>query len=467
MPDVEDSNVPANQNRLLESGGGHQRPATALSWALFLLAVLAALFGVGLAQSAQVSGSAPIRQGPTPFLTNVVLSAGFAGVGLLLRLTRRDLPIGWFFQAIGCLAGLALLAWGYVQFAVAERVTIPLTAADAAWLNVVVTMPAWLTVLLWLVICLPEGYPADRRSTRLMVVAATTAIGFGVAIGLNPGPLPFHPFLDNPRGIAPASGSIVRLGVALTGIGLVGCALASFWSVVRRYRRAEPLGRRQIKWFAYGGALSLAGLFAFVAFGPGVYATDPARADLMYTLAIASAMSLPVVAVAAILRHNLYDIDRLIIRTVVLAVLTGLLTGLYTLSIRLFNGFIVDLTGLSPEEVLVLTTLLIAVTFATLRQGVEALVNRYVNVPRSAGSAAEAEAVHDGPASPELIEQVKLIAREAALEVLADATMATSQAHAAAGPIRHAGDGPTINAAKLPADATIASVSTERLPYEG
>src|SRR6266542_2275704 len=168
MPAVEGSDVLANPNWPIESGGGHQRSAMALSWALFLLAVLAALLGVGLAQSAQVSGSAPIRQGPTPFLANTLLSAGFAGVGLLLRLTRRDLPIGWFFQAIGCLAGLALLAWGYVQFAIAERVTFPLTAANAAWLNVVVTMPAWLTVLLWLVICLPEGYPADRRSTRLM-----------------------------------------------------------------------------------------------------------------------------------------------------------------------------------------------------------------------------------------------------------------------------------------------------------
>ena len=108
------------------------------------------------------------------------------------------------------------------------------------------------------------------------------------------------------------------MAAVLNGMFTVA-SLAACASLVLRFWRARGEERQQLKWFAYAAALLVTGnvVGALV---------RPSSGDLIAALTIAL---LPVAAGIAILRYRLYDIDRLINRTLVYGLLTALLAGIY------------------------------------------------------------------------------------------------------------------------------------------
>ena len=164
---------------------------------------------------------------------------------------------------------------------------------------------------------------------------------------------------DNPVGVTGSLGSVLDLAIlaAIGAVVLVGCL--SVWSLVVRYRRGSADLKRQLRWFAWGSALTLAGGMVLVVTALAAK-IDTALTDLSWVIFAIASVTLPIAALIAILRDRLYDIDRLISRTFVYGLLTAILAGLYSALIRLFNSLFVDVTG--RFTVFYLVTVVLTVT---------------------------------------------------------------------------------------------------------
>jgi hypothetical protein len=229
---------------------------------------------------------------------------------------------------------------------------------------------------------------------------------------LLPGP-PADGLRPNPIAI-PALEGVLRLAYATAGAFLFGVILAALVSLIARFRRATGSERQQLKWFGYGTALLLllpvSGLV-------GAKLPDPAG-DLT---AAAIVSALPVTIGIAVLRYRLYDIDRLVNRTVVYGLLTVLLAGVYA-------GLVFALSQLlNPADqqsalAVAASTLVVAALFQPARRRIQGLVDRRFN--RRRYDAARTVAAF----STRLRDQIELATLSTELLAVVDQTMQPTQA---------------------------------------
>ncbi len=164
---------------------------------------------------------------------------------------------------------------------------------------------------------------------------------------------------------------------ALNTLGFLGGAGASLAALIYRYRRrADPVGRQQIKWVVYGLAVALAGNLGLAALGAAVPALVPP--GLLDALGARTArtvllLAIPLAIGVAVTRHRLWDIDALIGRTVVWGALTASVIGLYALIVGGLGALLA--VGYSTPLSL-LAAGLIAVAFAPLKERVQRGVSR-------------------------------------------------------------------------------------------
>jgi hypothetical protein len=154
-------------------------------------------------------------------------------------------------------------------------------------------------------------------------------------------------------------------------IGLMTVLLGSVASLIVRYRRAQQKERQQIKWLLYAGALFVvvyASLFFDDRDNPKVTWND-----IAFFLSI---LAMPVAITIAILRYQLFDIDFIIRKTASYAVLTALLAMVYFGSVVLMQTVVGRTTGEQSPLIIVLSTLLIAALFTTLRRRVQTVIDR-------------------------------------------------------------------------------------------
>jgi hypothetical protein len=135
-------------------------------------------------------------------------------------------------------------------------------------------------------------------------------------------------------------------------------------SLVVRFRRSRGVPRQQLKWLLFGGALFAA------AFVSGV----PALVGLGFA-------ALPICCGIAIVRHGLFDIDRVVSRTVSYAVVTAVLVGVYAAAVVALRALLLPVT---PEGDLAVagSTLLVAALFGPVRRWVQGFVDRRFNRAR-------------------------------------------------------------------------------------
>ena len=196
------------------------------------------------------------------------------------------------------------------------------------------------------------------------------------------------------------------MGTVLKGL-FIAVSLAACASLVLRFSRARGEERQQLKWFAYAAALLVASNLVGSLLLPG--GSDLGAA---FTIAL-----LPIAAGIAILRYRLYDIDRLINRTLVYGLLTGLLAGVYA-GVVLVLGQVFGGVGRDPPSWVVAgATLAVAALFQPARRRIQALVDRRFN-RRKYNAAKTVEAF-----SLRLREEVDLGALSAELLAVANQTM--------------------------------------------
>ena len=149
---------------------------------------------------------------------------------------------------------------------------------------------------------------------------------------------------------------------------MFGLVLVAMLSLVLRFRRAGPVERRQLTWFLYATVVN--GVL-LVLDGPGVVPPG-----LLGTAVSAAAFALlPVAVGVAVLRYRLYEIDRIVSRTVSYGLLSAALIGLYLLVVALLRPLLEPLTGSSALAVAG-STLAVAAAFNPARRRLQLAVDR-------------------------------------------------------------------------------------------
>jgi hypothetical protein len=332
-----------------------------LAWPLCLL-TLAMLVGA-VAMPADTPGGLGL------LAPQLLWSAANAVVGAVVAARRPRLPIGWLLCAIAALTGTALLAgrWAYHTLVDAPDA---LPAGQAAlWLS---TWPftAGFLLLPFLFLLFPTGrLPSPRWRPLARVAVAVYALNvFGTAFA--PGPVSEEDFgpLPNPLAIE-ALGRFGDTPQTVVPALMLLVVLAAVASLLVRLRRSRGVERQQLKWFAYAAALFGAATFVNVALSQ----LGSTQADVIATTV--PIVALPVAIGIAVLRRRLFDIDRVINRTIVYGLLSALLGLVYLAAVVLLGRVLAPFTGDNAQAVAG-STLAVAALFSPARRRVQALVDR-------------------------------------------------------------------------------------------
>jgi hypothetical protein len=294
--------------------------------------------------------------------------AAFMGVGALIVAHRPGNAIGWVFSAIALLAMTGALAEEYAGYAVRTHPGLLPGGVLAGWYADWAWYPTVALALVFTPLLFPDGHPPSPP-WRLVgwLTAAATAL-FVVLASVEPTiELDDGHRVDNPIGVAGAPNP--ENSFLNTALGVL--ILAAVISLVVRFRRSRGEERLQLKWFTYACAALPVLLF-------GDLLPDTAG-NVLFAVGITIP---PVAAGIAILRYRLYDIDRLINRTLVYGLLTALLAGVYAGLVVLLGRLFGELGGRPPSWAVAGATLAVATLFQPARRRIQAVVDRRFNRAR-------------------------------------------------------------------------------------
>jgi hypothetical protein len=214
----------------------------------------------------------------------------------------------------------------------------------------------------------PSGHlPNDRWRRSVWPLAAGTTVT-AVATAFAPGPMAEGQPM-NPLGIealTPLVGPLQAVGLLLFFIGTIGSGAA----LIARFRRSEGVEREQLKWFGFAAIVLVIALCVAIVGG----AIEPI-AVVGYTVVFAALFCLPLAIGVAVMRYRLYEIDRLINRTLVYVPLTAIVAGGYAASVALLQRVFQAVTGDTSDAAIVLSTLFLAAVFTPIRKWLEGLVD--------------------------------------------------------------------------------------------
>jgi hypothetical protein len=286
---------------------------------------------------------------------------GFAGLAVVGALVASRLPANpncWLW----CAAGLI--------YAVSDVVR-PLARA-AGWPDWLGWVPGgWgfvvlLAILAFVFLLFPDGRLPGPGWRRLAWSAVAGAALLAVAVPLVPDPE--DATVVSPWALPAEAGR--TLGRIAEGflVGMFGVVLLAMVSLVLRFRRASPVERRQLTWFVYAAVVNGAVL---VLDAVGLTGDDRVSA----VLNAVSFSLIPVAVGIAMLRYRLYEIDRIVSRTVSYVLLSAVLVGLYLLVVALLRPLLEPLTGSSSLAVAA-STLAVAAVFNPVRRRLQDAVDR-------------------------------------------------------------------------------------------
>jgi signal transduction histidine kinase len=338
------------------------RTATRLAWSMCVVAAAAIAGTVGIDVVASSLDAFSILGIPA------ILA--FSVVGALVASRRPDNPIGWILCGVGLSFAVASLAGEYATYAlITEPGSLP--GGDVmAWLGTWAWPPGIILVFTYLLLLFPDGRLPSRRWKPAKWLAAVAVVITVIPVAVTAWPIR-GPILANIGEEAPAGTSAafkVAYDIQVSGILLTFVlGTASVASLVIRLRRARGDERAQLKWFAYAGAFLVAALIAnspLLGIGGNVL---PGIALVMVPAAVGIAM----------FKYRLYDIDVVINKTVVVAVLAAFVTAIY-LAIVVGIGAAIGTTGQPNVLLSIAATAIVALAFQPLRERARRLADRVV-----------------------------------------------------------------------------------------
>jgi len=335
-----------------------------------------------------------------------------ATVGAVLAARRPRHPVGWLLLGLGLLLTLDGLAYGYVRYGLVARPgALPAASYLAGFSNGIVI--TWLSCAGFVLLLTPTGMLPSPRWRWWARAAAAAAVVYLLGSVVDPAPLdPEYPTIGNPLAVQALPGLLLLAAGATCASIVLAALVVAAGSLVGRYRRARGVERQQLRWLAVAAAL------ASVALLIAVVAVVTSNDELVLAALSSCVALLPLATGAAILRYRLYDLDRIISRTLAY----GLLTVLLGLS---YAGVVVLLGQLFRQHsslVVAGATLAVAALFQPARRRVQRAVDRRFDRRRY-------DAAHTVEAfSVRLRQQIDLDALSAELLGVIDQTMQPTQA---------------------------------------
>jgi hypothetical protein len=355
-----------------------QRTTTWLAWATWIVSVLL-VTSAGLLVLLSFSARTPRDSGM--LLLMLLLLLTFPTVGVLVASRHPENPIGWILCGVGVAGGVVSLAAAYAEYATNESTRSLPGVPYATWLWSWAAFPIALLAATMLFLLFPNGRlpspPVIWRPVAWTAVIAGAVNAFGVAFGPDTADTSY----TNPFATSGFLGDQVEM-LANFGFGLLALSgIASLGAPFLRLRRARGQERQQLKWFAYATALTGSSVVVLLSLpdethGPGSLGWKVS--SLAWTLMIIGFLLIPLSIGVAILRYRLYDIDRIINRTLVYGSLTAILAGAYLGGVVAAQAVLGGLTrqGDLPQLVIVASTLAIAGLFNPLRRRLQIFVDR-------------------------------------------------------------------------------------------
>jgi hypothetical protein len=348
---------------------GSRRWSGVLAWAVWALTVLGLAGAAGLDQLQHQAGSPEtawlLQPASVPLL---VAAVSAATVGALLASRRPAHPVGWLLLGLGLLVVGNVVVSGYVNYGLVARPgALPAAAYLAGVSNGIEVL--WLACVSFILLLTPTGSLPSPRWRWWARVAAAAPVLLVVLAAVDPQPLlPEHPEVGNPLAVPVPTGLLLAVAGIAALIVLV-TLVAAAWSLVVRFRRARGLERQQLRWLALGAALAAVALLVAVAGGA------MAKDGLVLAALGTCVALLPLATGAAVLRYRLYDLDRIISRTLAYGLLTVLLGGGYA-GVVLGLG---QLFGRDSSLVVAAATLAVAALFQPARRRIQRAVDRRFN----------------------------------------------------------------------------------------
>jgi hypothetical protein len=388
---------------------------TWVAWSILTLCILPVGAGFLLVAEGNavliISGETATRLDLTEEVLARLAFIPFGIVGAVIVARQPHNIIGWLCCAIGLGTSLFQFMEDYAYNALARD--LPGGVALA-----ILGASPWAVLLGLIGIFLPLLFPTGRLPSprwRPVAWAAVVVVSAAsVVFALRPIRLFEMPsFPVNPLGVEGAAAIIELAGsIVLALMGLL--ALLAAASVVIRFRRASGVERQQLKWFAYAVALPA----AFLGISP-VFEPPGRLGDVLFFVSFAL---VPAAIGVAILRYRLYDIDRIINRTLVYGLLTAMLAGVYALVVLVFGQLFGGIGAEPPSWAVAGATLAVAALFQPARRRIQQAVDRHFNRHRyDAARTVDAFAVR-------LRDQVDLDALSAELLAVVDQTVEPTKA---------------------------------------
>jgi MFS family permease len=389
-------------------------PGPRLAWVVCGLSWAMAIAAMALAG---VNGLSPHVYIINHYAIGTVTAIFYPLLGaLIVRRDRRSL-LGWLLCTVGIVLGVFVLAEQYASLALGlseAHGSLP-GGAFASWLTTWTNLPGIVISTVFLPLLFPDGRVPTRRWLPVAWLAGAVAVVPALMLAIAYWPQR-GPELITETGTEPA------LVSNLFAIGF-GAALlltaAAVVSLILRFRRARAVERQQIKWFALGAGASVV-LSAF-----GMAGTAGAYVELAEVPILLAGLSI------GIFRYRLWEIDRLLNRTLVYGLLSAVLGGAYAIGVLVIGQRVSP--GRDPSPLVVAaTTLGVAALFQPLRRTIQRLVDRRFNRRRYDA----AKTIDDFAAR--LRQQIDLQALGAELLAVVDTTVQPTSASLWLRPVRGA-----------------------------
>jgi len=284
----------------------------------------------------------------------IPVTLSFALVGALIAV-RAGNRLGWFFLAGATATALSVAAKTYAARTPAAELP------GAAWAGWVLTISVGVTGSFFFLVPLlfPDGRLPSPGWRPVVWIAVLAGLAAAVASAISD--VNFHsdfPHLVDPVVLVAPLGTVYNLATTVGPFVFLAGAV----SMIVRFGRSGPEQREQLKWFVYASAVS-----ALAVFAAGLRNNPLLVVELTVPL-------IPAAVAIAIFKYRLYDIDRLISRTLAYAIVTGLLIGVYA-GLVILAGIL----GFSTPPAVAIGTLAAAALFSPLRRRVQRAVDRRFN----------------------------------------------------------------------------------------